>query len=327
MSRLKAVSCGFSLSVCMLFLTCVARAQEKPLPASAAGQLVKFNLIVTDRSNKSVDSILPRDVKVTEDKTEREVVAVEVDQRPVDLGVLIDSSGSFRDLLASCLDAVRLVVVNRAPDDQIYIGAFVSSDNIYTVHPFTNDNNALLESLKAIKIYGGQSAVVDAVYLAVETVAKQNPDSSSRRKALVLITDGEDRNSYYDQERLLKIVHEQGVQIFVLGVTVELDKEAGFIRASPRVKAEKLLKTLAEESGGRVFFPKNRKELAEATVQIIHDLHGQFLVTYQSTNADQKAGYRKFKVEVVSTDGQKRRAISAPGYYFKPTPEKKNDSP
>src|SRR5262245_47721788 len=121
MNRLKAVACGFTLSVCMTGLTCVARAQDKPLPPASTEQLLKFNLIVTDRSNKSVDTIIPKDIKVTEGKTQREVVAVDTDQRPVDLGILIDSSGSFRDLLANCLDAVRTIVVNRAPEDQIYI--------------------------------------------------------------------------------------------------------------------------------------------------------------------------------------------------------------
>src|SRR6185295_10779954 len=95
---------------------------------------------------------------------------------------------------------------------------------------------------------------------------------------------------------LIKLVRENGVQVFVLGLVVDLDEQGGFIRTSPRQKAEQLLKSVAEESGGRVFFPKDKKEMVDAAAQIILDLRAQFRIKYQSTNAA-KNGFRQVVVK------------------------------
>ena len=83
---------------------------------------------------------------------------------------------------------------------------------------------------------GGQTAIIDAVYLTAEHVAeyKKGDDNDRRRRALIVITDGEDRNSFYNQEQLWAKLREEDVQIFVIGFVNELDKEGGLIRKSPR---------------------------------------------------------------------------------------------
>ncbi|HET9714039.1 MAG TPA: VWA domain-containing protein [Pyrinomonadaceae bacterium] len=277
-----------------------------------AGPKVELSLIVTDKANKPVNTINKADIRVIEDKVEQTVLGVEADERPVDCALVIDTSGSFRSLIASSLEMTRLLIVNRRPDDEIFIERFVSSDLIQTLHDFTRDGNALIESLKNIRIEAGQSAVIDALHVAAQHLAKHNK-SIERRKALVIITDGEDRNSFYKQEQLIKLLREEGIQVFILGLVVDLDREGGLIRASPREKAEKLLQTVAEETGGRVFYPKDKAELVEATVQIINHLRGQFRITYQSTNSTGD-GFRKVEVKVISPSGEKRNAIVPRGY-------------
>jgi Ca-activated chloride channel homolog len=281
---------------------------------SPSGPKVELSLIVTDKANKPVNTINKADIRVIEDKVEQTVLSVEADERPVDCALVIDTSGSFRSLIASSLEMTRLLIVNRRPDDEMFIERFVSSDLIQTIHDFTRDGNALIESLKNIRIEAGQSAVIDALHVAAEHLAKHNKSSEGgRRKALVIITDGEDRNSYYKQEQLTKLLREEGIQVFILGLVVDLNREGGLIRASPREKAEKLLQTVAEETGGRVFYPKDKAELVEATVQIINHLRGQFRITYQSTNSTGD-GFRKVEVNLISPSGEKRKAIVPRGY-------------
>jgi len=306
------------LKTAILALVLVSLALSSTLLAQdtkPAGSTVELRMIVTDSTKKSVDKIQKEDVRVIEDKTEQTVLSVERDERPIDLVLAIDSSGSLRSLFPTVLESARVLIINRRPEDEILLERFISSDKIESVQVFTRDGNALLAGLNKYYIERGLSAVIDALYVAASSFAKFNKTSRDRRKVVVIITDGEDRNSYYKQEQLLKYLDQTGVQVFALGLVVELDKEAGLIRLSPRDKAEKLLKTVTSETGGRVFFPKNKTELMDSLQQLITDLRGQFRITYQSSK--EKKGFRKVEVKLVSPNGEKRNAIVPRGYESK----------
>lgn len=226
-------------------------------------------------------------------------------------------------VLGAAIQAAKLIVVNRRPDDQIFTERFVSSDKIEKVQDFTSDGDALLKSLDSLYVEQGQTAVVDALYIAANYVGEHNQTAPGRRKAVVIMTDGEDRNSYYKAEKLIELLREKKVQVFVLGIVVDLDKDSSLYPGKSREKAEKLLKSIAEESGGRVFFSRDGKELLEATKQVILDLRGQYRVTYQSSNPDPKKNFRKVEVKFISTDGEKRKAIVPRGYYLEVKPTEK----
>jgi Ca-activated chloride channel homolog len=299
-----------------LTLVPAPRAQDStPTPTSPApGPVVALSLIVTDKDDKGVSTIRKAQIRLFEDKVEQSI-SLETDERPIDYGIVIDASGSFRMLIASALEAVTLIIRNQRPTDEIFIERFISSDKVEKYRDFTTDGNALIESLKTFKIEAGQSAVVDALHTAVEYVADHNRAKEGRRKAVIIITDGEDRNSAHSPEGLIKLLRERGVQVFAIGLVLDLDRDAGLIRMSPREKAEKLLQAVASESGGRVFFPKNKDELINAAKEISLDLRAQYRVKYQSTNDASKTGFRKVEAKFVSTDGQKRKLIVPPGYY------------
>lgn len=306
------------LKTAILALVLVSLALSSTLLAQdtkPAGSTVELRMIVTDSTKKSVDKIQKEDVRVIEDKTEQTVLSVERDERPIDLVLAIDSSGSLRSLFPTVLESARVLIINRRPEDEILLERFISSDKIESVQVFTRDGNALLAGLNKYYIERGLSAVIDALYVAASSFAKFNKTSRDRRKVVVIITDGEDRNSYYKQEQLLKYLDQTDVQVFALGLVVELDKEAGLIRLSPRDKAEKLLKTVTSETGGRVFFPNNKTDLMDSLQQLITDLRGQFRITYQSSK--EKKGFRKVEVKLVSPNGEKRNAIVPRGYESK----------
>lgn len=281
---------------------------------------VSLSLIVTDKDNKGVNSLSKDQVRIVEDKTDQTILSIEPDERPVDLVIALDSSGSFRTLMPAALESARLMIVNRRPDDRIAIVRFVSSSIIEKVQEFTADGDVLLKAIDKFYVEKGQSAVIDALYVSTQFVAEHNNSNENRRRVVAIITDGEDRNSYYKEEQLLKLLREQGVQVFILGLTSELEADARFARPGSRAKAEKLLTHVAEESGGRVLFPKDKTALVESTAQVIFDLRAQFRVKYQSTNTDTKPGFRKVEVKFVATDSEKRKLLAPPGYYFGPRP-------
>ena len=302
------------------------RAQD-PAPAAPptpAGPMVGLSLIVTDKDGKGVNTIRKDQIRVSEDGDEQTVLGIEADERPVDYVVVLDSSGSLHKLFASALDAAKLLILNRRQQDQLALVRFVNSDTIEKVHEFSMDNTSLLKELDTSYLAGGQSAVVDALYVSAQYVDEYNKSNEGRRKVVIIITDGEDRNSYYRQDQLTKLLRESGVQVFILGLVVELDKEHGLIRESPRQKAEKLLTTVAEESGGRVFYPNDKQQLVAAAAEILLDLRAQFRIKYQSTHDASKKGFRKVDVKYVAAQGDEKRKLVTPrGYLVGPrTPAK-----
>lgn len=290
---------------------------QDPVAQKPPGPIVELGLIVTDKDGKPVETIDKNEIRIIEDKVDQTVLSVDRDDRPIDYGLIIDSSASLKKLIAAAVEAAKLIIINRRGSDEIFIEQFSSTEYIVNLHDFTTDNNALLESLKLIKLVGGQSAVIDALYVGAEHVTLHNRTKEGRRKALVIITDGEDRLSYYKLEDLVKLLRQEGIQVFCLGLTIDLDKEGGFIRTSPRDRAEKLLKTLAYETGGRVFFPRTGAELIDATAEVITHLRSQFRVTYQSSHRGKK-GFRKVDIQLITPSGEKRSVIVPRGYYVGP---------
>ena len=298
----------------VIFSGCLMIAVVAASFAQSSGPRVNLSLIVTDKNKKSVSTLRKEDVQVFEDKVQQTILSIEPDERPVDFALVIDRSGSLRSLLPSVVEAAYRIITNKQPADQFFIETFVSSDNIRKVQDFTGDTRILTDTLKSIYVEGGLSAILDGVFVAADHLAKHT-EVPSRRKALILITDGEDRRSGTKLDEVLKQLRAQDIQVFVIGLITNLDDYALVARANPRDKAKKLLTTLAEESGGLAFFPKNKSELTDAAGLISAAQLGQFRITYKSSKEPTKTEFRKVEVKLISTSGDKLQAIAPRGYY------------
>ena len=210
------------------------------------------------------------------------------------------------------IDAGKTIINSNKPGDETFLVRFISSDKIETVQDFTASKDLLIDGLDNLYVEGGQTAIIDAVYLTAEHVAeyKKGDDSDRRRRALIVITDGEDRASFYSQEKLFARLREEDVQIYVIGFVNELDKEGGLIRKSPRDKAVNLINKLATETGGRAFFPQSLSELPQIANEIVRDLRTQYVLTYNPTNKARDGSFRAIKVAV----DEARAATSALPY-------------
>ena len=302
-----------SLSVCASIFT------QEPNSQKPDGPVVRLSLIVTDRSKHSLDDLDKDSISILEDKIPQTVSMFSKDERPVDYALVIDTSGSFRKLLDTALDAARLIIDSNHDLDETFIERFISSDKIETVQEFTPDKAVLLRSLRTLYVEGGQSAVIDGVYEAASHTADYRPGTRERRKALVLVSDGEDRASYYTENQLIQLLRKNDVQVFIIGIVAQLDDRPRPIGVDPRGKAEKLLQRIAQETGGRVFFPRNTNELTQAAREIVHDLHTQYLIGYQSTNTNSKENFRNVEVKIAEAPGRgKITAITRPGYFVNP---------
>ena len=278
--------------------------------------LVQLQVRVIDRNNRPIGNLPQGEFHVFEDGVPQPIEYFTREDVPISYGLAVDTSGSLRSQLPTVIEAGKSIINSNKTGDETFLVRFVGRENSEIAQNFTANKEALMDALDNMYVEGGQSAVVDAVYLSAEYVAeyKKGDESDRRRRALIVITDGEDRNSFYNQEQLFARLREDDVQIFVIGFVNELDKEAGFIRKSPRDKAVNLINKLASETGGRAFFPESLSELPQIANEIIRDLRTQYVIAYNPTNKTNDGTYRAIKVTVDQpSNSEKRIALTRTG--------------
>ena len=278
--------------------------------------LVQLHVRVIDRNNRPINNVRREEFRVFEDGVPQPIESFSREEVPISYGLAVDTSASLRSQIQSVIDAAKSIISSNKPGDETFLVRFISSDKIQTEQDFTSNKELLMDALDNLYVEGGQTAVIDAVYLTAEHVAeyKRGDDGDRRRRALIVITDGEDRSSFYKQEQLFARLREEDVQIFVIGFVNELDKEGGFIRKSPKEKAVNLINKLASETGGRAFFPDSIAELPQIANEIVRDMRTQYVIAYNPTNKTPDGSYRAIRVTVDQpSDSEKRIALTRNG--------------
>ncbi|MCA1624513.1 MAG: VWA domain-containing protein [Acidobacteria bacterium] len=280
-------------------------------------ELVNLNVRVVDRNNRPVNNLTQNDFKVYEDNALQPIEFFSKSEVPTNYSLVIDNSGSLRLQLDKVIEASKMLVATNRPDDETSVVRFVSSDKIEIVQDFTKSKPDLNDALDNLFIEGGQTAIIDAVYLAadkVDTYEKTRNPNDRKRRALVLVSDGEDRDSFYKEQQLYELLRETDVQIYVIGFIGELSKEGGFISKSPQGKAKAFLERLAAETGGKVYFPNSLNELPAIAQDISSELRTQYSIGYSPTNPAQIGAYKNIKVVVAEgPKKEKRIAITRSG--------------
>ncbi|HEX8720767.1 MAG TPA: VWA domain-containing protein [Pyrinomonadaceae bacterium] len=283
--------------------------------------LVNLHVRVVDRNNRPINNVADTDFKVFENGAPQQIQFVTREEVPITYGLVVDNSGSLRSQIGQVIEAAKTIVSSNKPGDETFVVRFISSEDIKIMQDFTADKAALGDALDDMFIEGGQTAVIDAVYLAAEHASerrKGDPVEDKRRRAVILVTDGEDRNSFYKQEQLFEALKEEDVQIYVIGFVNELERERGFISKSKRQKAVDLLDRMARETGGRTFYPTSLSELPGIAEEITKDLRTQYVISYKPTNAGRPGEFRPVRVSVADRGGEKRIAVTRSGYTARP---------
>ncbi|HEX6126464.1 MAG TPA: VWA domain-containing protein [Pyrinomonadaceae bacterium] len=281
-------------------------------------ELVNLNVRVVDRNNRPIGNLRQSDFKVFEDNVPQQIEFFSKSEVPTNYSLVIDNSGSLRALIDQVIEASKILIGANKPEDETSIIRFVSSDKIEIVEDFTKNKADLIDALDTkLYIEGGQTAIIDAVYLAADQVTKYEKSSSAvdrKRRALILVSDGEDRSSFYTQQQLFDLLRETDVQIYVVGFVKELSADKGFITKSPQGKARAFLEKLASETGGKAYFPMGVSELNGIAREIASELRTQYSIGYLPSNDRKDGSYRNIKVTI--EDGpnkQKRIALTRAG--------------
>jgi len=332
----RILSTVFVLAVISIGMSAVSAQTPTPVPAKPVAvptptplsdgtddvirvdtELVNLNVRVVDRNGRPVNNIQQKEFQIFEDGKLQQIDFFEKADVPTNYGLVIDNSGSLRQQLDKVVEAGKILVGTNKPADETLIIRFVGRDKIEIEQPFTPNKTDLIDALDNLYIEGGQTAVIDAVYLAVENIdeyEKSKKAGDVKRRALILITDGEDRDSYYNEKQLFELLKESEVQIYAIGFVDDLSKEGGFISKSPQGKAKEFLERIAKESGGKAYFPKSSSELPNLAREISNELRTQYSIGYIPSNDRKDGTYRTIKVQVDdSPSKEKRIAISRAG--------------
>lgn len=292
--------------------------EEDPGDLVIESNIVSLNVRVVDRNGRPLGDVRPEEFKVFEDGVAQKVETVIKEEVPVNYGMLIDNSGSLRSQLEKVIEAGKILVDANKPEDEAFIIRFVSSDKIEEKQDWTKDKTALKETLDELYIEGGSTAIIDAVMLAADKAAEYEKSAKRedrKRRALILVTDGEDRASYYKEEQLFAKLREADVQIYTIGFVNELGTDKSLFGKSDKGKATSLLERMAKETGGKSYFPNSVSELAQIARDINNELRMQYILSYQPTNEKRDGSYRAIRVQIADDAKRgKRIALTRAGY-------------
>lgn len=284
-------------------------AQEQPPAATptppSAPELLEVWL--SGGKGRAAPELTREDVRVTVDGVERPVVSFEKQVSPVSYGLMVDNSGSLRSQIERVTPAAMSLVAQNGPGDETFVLRFVAADSIRVLQPFTKNQTAVGRALESMYIEGGPTALFDALHAAGTYLLKNasREGAPGRRHALVLVTDGEDRESTYKLAEVLKLLKGGGVRVFCVGLTGDLDDTRGLAYKGKRQKAKDLLAKIAEETGGRVFYAEESGELEEAVRDVGRSVRTSYVVGYAPPEPGAK-GAGKVEVKLVGAPGKEK---------------------
>ncbi len=262
--------------------------------------LVLVRVTVTDSLNRYVVGLEKDHFKVFEDKIEQQVLHFSNQKAPISVGFVLDSSGSMADNILAAKNSIARFLEQGDPEDEYFLVTFNETSRLAQDYTSKRENVQNAISISEAK---GRTALYDAVYLGLEKMRGARND----KKALIVITDGEDNSSRYTFSELKEFAKESDVQIYVIGERGDLGYGQGIINE------------IVGLSGGRAFFPSGFNQL-DYYCDLIHtELRNQYLIGYRPSNRDFDGKWRKIKVKLEPPEGLPRLSVRAREGYLAPT--------
>ena len=277
--------------------------------------LVLMYTSVFDKNNRFVGDLKRDNFKVFEDGIEQSIASFTQEDVPISMGILMDLSGSMRGKIDQVNKAALAFIRASNPQDQVFLIGF--NEEVELLQDYTSDIDEVTDSLENIVVTGG-TALYDAIHLGVQKAQS----GVKAKKSIVVITDGEDRDSYYKLDELVSKVQESDVQVFCIGFLNAAPEKGLFGRWSKTApeKAHDALERISEETGGKAFFPSKVTDIHSIVSEIASELRSQYSIGYFSTNAARDGSFRRVKIELRGLDDSKRQLRYRRGYYA-PKPE------
>lgn len=266
--------------------------------------VVSVVFTVTDKHGNFVKDLAQKDVAVRDNNLPpKQVLAFSRETNlPLRVGLLIDASNSIRDRFKFEQESASefLAQVIRHKTDQAFVIGFDTVAEVTT--DFTNDSEKLDKGIRSLRP-GGGTALYDALYFACRDKLLKAPQNGAVRRAIVLISDGADNQSRVTREEAIEMAQRAEVIVYTISTNVNGYREEG----------DKVLQRIAEQTGGRAFFPFKAEDVANAFIAIQDELRSQYAIAYKPAELEQNGRYHTIEIAAENRKGLKVRARK--GYY------------
>lgn len=269
--------------------------------------VVTVNVSVTDRQFRQITGLSKEHFEIYEDKVRQQIEFFSDDDKPVSVGIVFDLSGSMSNKIARAREALKAFIDTCHNDDDFFLVTFNDRASLLAE---LSDGQTVLNKLTFAEPRG-QTALYDAAYLGVEKVKQGRHD----KRAILIISDGQDNASRYNYGELRKLLKEADVQIYCIGITEEGPIAGSLIDMQGRA----VLDEIARTTGGMAFYPTGYAEMEDAVTRIALALRHQYSLGYVPVNEQRDGKWRKIKVRVNAPKGMPSLVVRAKeGYYATP---------
>jgi len=279
--------------------------EETPL-TTIRKRVDEVNVIftVTDKHGRYVKNLAKTDFRVLDDKQpQAQVVSFSSETNlPLRVGLLIDASNSVRDRFkfeqAAAIEFLNQIV--RPNFDKAFTIGFDTTPEV--TQDFTDNSEALSKGVRMLRP-GGGTAMYDALYYACRDKLAKGKDTGSVRRAVILLTDGEDNQSHVTREEAIEMAQRAEVIVYTISTNISGMKTHG----------DKVLERIADATGGRAFFPFKVEDVADAFTQIQDELRSQYALSYRPNGFKRDGAYHA--IEIVAEKHKDMHVRARRGYY------------
>ena len=265
---------------------------DRQRPSFRSGiDIVSLNVTVTDGSNHYVTDLAENEFSVFEDGVKQNITFFSRRQQPIALSLLLDSSASMEQHIGTLQTAATNFVRNLKSND---IAQVVDFDSRVEIRQGFTGNLADLQAAIEQTNAGGSTSLHNAIYIALKELRKVKAvnEEDVRRQALIVFSDGEDTSSLVSFEEVLDLAKRSETAIYAIAL------RGADVQAKGFREAEFVMRTLAQETGGRAFFPARIDDLAGVYAQIADELASQYTLGYSSGNQRRDGAWRRLVVQV-----------------------------
>jgi Ca-activated chloride channel family protein len=268
--------------------------------------LALLNVTVTDPYNRLVTGLEPDNFRVFEDNVEQEVVTFSAEDVPISIGVIFDFSGSMSNKVGKAREAAVQFFKTANPQDEFFLVSF--NERAELSSSFTNSVEDL-QSHMMLTAPKGRTALLDALYLGLS----QMRGAHNAKRALLILSDGGDNHSRYNESDIKRLVKEADTQLYAIGI---FDPIGSRNRSPEELAGPSLLSEVTEMTGGRVFNVERLEELPDIASKIGMELRNQYVLGYRPSNKAHDARWRKVKIKLRAPKGLPPLSVfSKTGYY------------
>ena len=281
-------------------------AANRQQPSFRAGiDIVSLNVTVTDAANHYVTDLSEGDFSVFEDGVKQNLTFFSRRQQPIAMSLLLDSSASMEQHIGTLQTAATNFIKKLKPND---IAQVIDFDSRVEIRQGFTGNQAELQAAIEQTNAGGSTSLHNAIYIALKELRKVKAVSEEdvRRQALIVFSDGEDTSSLVSFEEVLDLAKRSETAIYAIALRGNDVQAKGFR------EAEFVMRTLAQETGGRAFFPARIEDLSGVYSQIADELASQYTLGYSSGNQRRDGAWRRLVVQVARANITPR---TKKGYY------------